>query len=139
MKKTTVLFLCACLLLTACWAYEPAWAAMTPAGEDGFFSGVVQEGKFYHDGRDAWISFYFVDVGKAQLDKLIKELGEAYYDSGEYEIKSEIHIYTTDKKINLKDNVGKKISFKGAFFEAQTMNHRRDIVFELKEMFVDSE
>ena len=130
MTKLRILFL-ACVMLTLC-------ASVGASVGDGFYCGVVQEGKFYHDGRGEWISFFFVDVGEAQHDRLVKNLGEAYYESGEYEVKSEIHIYTTNKNISLKDYVGKKISFKGEFFEAHTMNHGRDIVFEIKELRIDS-
>ena len=99
------------------------------APDDGFYSGVLRE------GQDEGGKFYFTDVGEAQYEKLVEALAGVYEESGDYEVRSEIHLYTTDKNINLKDNVGKEISFKGDFFEAHTIHHRRDIVFEIKEMF----
>jgi len=107
-------------------------AAEKPATEDGFYSGVVREAQFSLEDRGELITFYYADVGMKQFEALKNQL-EYYFDSGQ-EIKSEIHLYSTT--ISLKNYVGQEIKFKGDFFEAHTIHHARDIVFEIKEISV---
>jgi hypothetical protein len=99
---------------------------------DGWFGGIVREGKYYHDGQEEWVTFYYADVGISQLETLKNQLDD-YYNSGETK-ETEIQIYTMNG-INLKDFADKQISFKGEFFAAHTIHHRRDIVFEIKEIY----
>lgn len=100
--------------------------------KDGFYSGVLLEGSFYHDGRGEWLTYYYLDVGMAQYDILNGELG-GVEDLGQ-PTESEIQVYTTDESIRLGDHIGQRIMFKGEFFEAHTIYHRRNIVFEIKEL-----
>lgn len=115
--------------------YDSAHFKGTPDNtppKDGFYSGVVLEGRFYHDGRNEWITYYYADLGKAQYDILNGELG-GVEDLGQ-SVETEIQIYSTDANIRLKDYVGQRIMFKGEFFESNTIYHRRNIVFEIKEL-----
>jgi len=98
MQKTAAYVLCMFVLLNAL-------PASAPAGGDEFYSGVVRMGKFYHDGRDKWLPYYYIDIGKARYDKLIAELGEA--DNSGPAAGNEIQVYTT-MEINLKDYAEKK-------------------------------
>ena len=107
MKKTAVYVLCVFVLLNAL----PVCAL---AGEDGFYSGVVREGKFYHHDRKEWPRYYYVDIKKAQYDRLFAEIGEEVGNVGQ-KVRSEIQVYTT-MEIHLKDYVGKKITFKADCF-----------------------
>jgi len=109
-------------------------ASPPPEGvmEDGFYTGVLLEGRFYHDGHGEWIGYYYADVGRAQFDKLNNELG-GVYDLGQ-KVETEIQLYATDESIRLGDYIGQKITFKGEFFEGNTIYHRRNIVFEIKEL-----
>ena len=130
MRKIAAFF---SLLMLAAWLpafAQPARAAEGPAGGDGVYSGVVQVGQFYHDGRGEQLTYYFADIGEKQYNKLNAELGGV--ESSGQEVESEIQLYST--KINLKDFVGKKVSFTGEAFEAHTIYHQRDIVFEIKEL-----
>ncbi|MCL1896129.1 MAG: zinc ribbon domain-containing protein [Clostridiales bacterium] len=102
-------------------------------GLDGYYTGVVCVGEFYHDGRDETITYYYTDLGRAQYDKLASELGGVENYSGQ-EVETEIHIYTLIENLSLKDYVGSELTFKGDFFEADNMNHMRNIVFEIKEI-----
>ena len=100
---------------------------------DGFITGVVCEGEFFHDGQEEWIQYYYADIGEKQFALLEEELG-GVYDSGQ-EVRTEIHLYSMIDSVSLKDFVGEEISFKGECFEAHTIYHRRDIVFEIKEIY----
>jgi len=109
-----------------------------PGIENGWFCGIVYEGKYYHDGMGKWIDYYYLDVGKTDFDTLKNQL-ENYYDFGQ-EVETEIQLSTANENINLKDCVGKKIFFDGNFFfEAHTVHHRRNIVFNIDEIYEISE
>ena len=113
---------------------EPADKKEAKEGRvEGYITGIVCEGEFYHDGREEWIKYYYVDIGEEQYAKLDEELG-GVYDSGQ-EVKTEIQIYTTIQYLNLKDFVGTEISFKGSPFEGNTIYHRRNIVFDIEEIY----
>ena len=144
MKKTltVVLALLLCVLFSGCRGGDPEGPLDVVVGndkggevldDDGYYSGVVCEQEFFHDGRDETIIYYTVDVGQAQYDRLVSELGgiEGVIDQ---EVETEIHIYTTVRNLSLGDFVGAEISFKGDFFEADNFNHQRNIVFEIKEI-----
>ncbi|MCL1794607.1 MAG: DUF4431 domain-containing protein [Oscillospiraceae bacterium] len=103
-------------------------------GESGWFGGIVREGQFYHDGQEEWITYYYADVGEAQLETLKSKLAD-YEDLGE-DPETEIHLYSTNG-ISLKDCVGKEIKFKGDYFACHTIHHRRNIVFEVKEIEIN--
>ena len=111
---------------------SPSLADMMRSGY-GLFNGIVREGRYYHDGQDEWFVYYFADVGEAQLESLKNGMDD-YYDTGEY-AKTEIQLYSTDGNITLKDYIGKEIMFGGEWFAAHTVHHRRDIVFEVKEIY----
>ena len=106
---------------------------MGDAGAYPGFTGVLVEDQFYHDGREEWITFYYAKVSAAQLEKLIEALDD-YYDMGE-DPETEIQLYTTEKNIDLKDYIGEQIFFDGEWFAANTIYHRRNIVFEVKEIY----
>jgi len=99
---------------------------------DGYFSGVVQEGQFYHDGRDECLTYYFADIGNTQFEKIKNELEE--YNNWEQETENEIQLWTINENISLQDYIGSEILFTGSFFEAHTIYHQRYIVFTIMEI-----
>ena len=141
MKKNGLLLLCMFMLLaelsgcafmvTGRVEGKPA-AAEASAAQDGFYSGVVQEGVFYHDGREIWLTYYYTDVGRTQFEKLKNETED--YEYLDQKVETEIHLSVKNNSINLKNYVGKKITFKGDFFASHTIYHQRNIVFMIEEI-----
>ena len=107
---------------------------LKPENEDDVFRGVVREGRYYHDGMEKWLEYYFADVGIEQLQTLKNTLDDDYYDYGEG-VETEIQLYSTDENINMKDYVDRAISFGGEWFAAHTIHHRRNIVFAVNEIY----
>ena len=98
-----------------------------------WFSGTIQEGQFYHDGRDEWLAFYYVDVGSSQFKALKEGLGDGFYLSPS--AKTEIMVYSASDDINISDYIGRDTAFKGFWFEAETVYHQRPIVFGIQEIY----
>jgi len=111
---------------------DPGTPSSAEVTGDSIYSGVLTEGKFFHDGCREWIGYYCMNVGRAQYDRLNHELG-GVYDLGQ-KVETEIQLYSAGENIILKDYIGKKITFRGEFFEGNTIYHRRNIVFEVKEI-----
>jgi len=146
LKKTGALLLCVFILLAELSGCTfgimgtiggKTATVEASATKDEFYSGIVQERVFFHEDRNERITYFFTDVGRAQLETLKNALEDYYYS--EQEVETEIQLYTTAKNINLKDYVGKKVKFKGDFFEAHTIYHQRDIVFMVEEIELDGE
>jgi len=140
MKKTGVLLLCLFMLFAELsWCIDTAGtfggkpaAAEAAETKDEFYSAVVKEGVFYHDGRNEWFIYYFADVGRTQFEKLKNETED--YEYLDQEVETEIHLSIKNNDINLKNYVGKKITFKGDFFASHTIYHQRSIVFMIEEI-----
>jgi len=94
-----------------------------------YISGVLQKGSYYHDGRGETISYYYMEVDADQYSSLA-----FLADMPPSAVPQEIMVYSTDKKLNLNDYVGKNVIFKYKDpFEANTIYHRRDLVTEVTE------
>ena len=113
-------------------APETAAAAQNQDFANMFFTGVIKQAKFYHDGRGEWISYCYADVGKTQYG-IIKSNTQDFQDLGQ-DVETEIQVYSAADNINLNDYIGKKVSFKGFCFAAQTVYHQRNIVFGVTEI-----
>jgi hypothetical protein len=98
--------------------------------EGGGFSGVVLMGRFYHEDRAMWFPYYYADVGRAQYDMLCGLLGIEVDKRG----LTEIHIYSAAGYVPLEDSVGQRLRFDGIAYAAESIYHRRDIVFNVMEI-----
>jgi hypothetical protein len=102
-------------------------AVYTEGGKDyTFVGGVLQKGCFYHDGMGEWQNYYYVEIGPGQY-KYITGAPTAPPSP------IEIQVYSTE--YDLEQFLWRYIEFSGEHFEAHTIHHRRDIVFEIKQIF----
>ena len=97
--------------------------------EDGvavtYYAGVLQHGSYYHEIRDEWTTFYYVEIGEGQYKRLT--------GSSEAPAKPiEIQVYAPGSDLDI--YLGSFIEFTGEWFEAYTQYHQREIVFEITAM-----
>jgi hypothetical protein len=141
-------------LLSACSVQstpdEDVGGGQSPDGETSSrieCVGVLQKGSFYHNAKEEWMDFYYVDLGEEQY----KKLAAAYQDmdfvqppgsaselmqtaSETQENPYEIQVISTDKSLDIAPFEGKSVRFSGSYFDAHTAYHERYIVFQIDEM-----
>jgi hypothetical protein len=90
-----------------------------------YYSGVLQHGSYYHEIRDEWITFYYVEIGEKQYKRMT--------GSDDAPVKPiEIQVYAPGSDLDI--YLGSFIEFTGEWFTAHAIYHQRDIIFEITGM-----
>ena len=100
---------------------------------DMYSRGVLQKEKWLHEGRNEWLTSYYVVVDAELYTDISNELGGVEDICGQGAA-TEIQIYTTDPDMEafLDSSVGMTLFFEiRDMFEAHTEYHRRNIVMEI--------
>lgn len=97
-----------------------------------YVRGIVEQGIFYHDGRNEWITYYFVQLSPKQYQFYYDRIDGITPEPSE-DSRCEVQV-TGYGSVNLSGYVGKEIVFIGSAYEGHTIYHRRHIVIQVTEI-----
>lgn len=97
-----------------------------------YVRGIVEESIFYHDGRDEWISYYYIQLSPKQY-YFYYDMIDGITPEPSLDAYCEVQVTGYDK-YDLSEYLGQEIVFIGSAFEGNTVYHRRHIVIQIMEI-----